>query len=1164
MLLNNIQQINNTPGNKQSLDGLIGSEKILAIKAIYQRDTPVITIICPDNQTAQQYYQSLHFLLPDEKVFYFPDWETLPYDMLSPHQDIISTRLNILQRLPSLKKAMLITSVNASMQRLSNKAFLDGFSFQLQTGEALALTQTSEKLIHAGYRRVEQVMEHGEFCIRGALLDLFPMGADEPYRIELFDDEIETIRRFDPDTQRSVEKVKRLDLLPAKEFPFTNEAIRLFRQQWRETFDGNPANCPIYEDISSGKLAAGVEYYLPLFFENTATLFDYLPKKSLVFHIDDTKTACDEFWQTIIHRHDELSHDITHPILEPKSLFLNKTELLTQCKQFSQLLLTKTTDIRCSPIENNEIDSKSRKNYQIDRGPGSYADKKLPNISIDHQKNDPLYLLKQFSKAHENILICANSSGRKEILHQLFNEYQFKHEQLDHFPEKEIKGALLCASPLQQGFTNADFALITENDLFGETELPTKRSGKSTEINQDNMIRNLVELSIGDAVVHLEHGVGRYRGLESIEDNGQSDEYLMLEYAEKNKLYVPVSSLHLISRYSGHDAKHAPLHQLGTDQWDKIKKKAAKKIHDVAAELLQLYAKRASETAFACEPPEEEYEQFAREFPFTETVDQQRAIDQTLEDMCSNKMMDRLICGDVGFGKTEVSMRAAFLAVQNGKQAAMLVPTTLLAQQHYDNFCDRFAKWPISIEVLSRFRSAKQQKLTLEKLQQGKVDILIGTHRLLQKDIIFKDLGLMIIDEEHRFGVKHKEALKKMRSNIDTLTLTATPIPRTLNLSLSNIRDLSLIATAPAKRLAIKTFVQERKDHIIREAATREIMRGGQVYFLHNNVQTIEKTAEELEKLIPQARVAVAHGQMRERQLENIMNDFHHRQTNLLVCTTIVESGIDIPSANTIIIDRADKLGLAQLHQLRGRVGRSHHQAYAYLLTPGKKAMTSDAKKRLEAISALEDLGIGFTLATHDLEIRGAGELLGKEQSGRIEEIGFTLYMELLERTVQDLKAGKKTNVLIELPESTVINLNRSAVIPKTYLPDVHTRLVLYKRIASCQTKTKLADLTAEIIDRFGPLPEETFNLLTVTELKLLAEPLKIQTIDITKTMAKIDFSPEAPVDPQKIISLLKHHKDFKMERGHILKCPLEKDSSVKQRAELLKRVLTSLSTRGG
>ncbi len=1088
---------------------LPGSSLSLALSRAIAQYQKTVIIITPDTLTANRLEYELQFFQQDTPVLHFPDWETLPYDYFSPHQDIISERLSTLYQLGNLQQVAIIVPITTIMNRLCPRDYLDGQTFLLNQKDKLPIEATRLRLEKAGYRCVNQVREHGEFAVRGSIIDIFPMGSLLPFRIDLFDDEIDSIRTFSTETQRTLESVEKIELLPAKEFPLTDQAIDLFRQQWRSQFGGNPLNSSLYQDISDGICTPGIEYYLPLFFEKTASFFDYLPKDALIININNTHKKAEEFWHEINVRYEQRSHDITRPILPPHQIFIPTQDIFYQIQQYK--------NIRVNTLATSETDSNDF----------TFSVKEPLNLTVDHKSATPLLELQKFLTNYSGrVLFCAETAGRREVLLQLFNSIQLRPKQVETWndflndPEPAPQNIIVAALEQGLGLIDPDITLIAETQLFGMRVMQRRRR-KETVQNIDAMVKDLSELQVGSPIVHIDHGVGRYLGLQALHVGEQLTEFLSIEYSGGDKLYVPVSSLHLISRYSGAEQEHAPLHKLGTEQWQRAKRKAAEQVRDVAAELLEIYAKREAAPGMACKELDGQYAAFAAAFPFEETPDQLQAIEQVIQDMNSEKPMDRLVCGDVGFGKTEVAMRAAFIAVQNDKQVAVLVPTTLLAEQHYQNFLDRFSDWPFQIEVISRFKSTKEQNLAIEKLQEGKTDIIIGTHKLLQENIKFKSLGLIIVDEEHRFGVQQKERLKAMRVNADILTLTATPIPRTLNMAFSGIRDLSIIATPPARRLSVKTFVQEYQHPIIHEAVTREILRGGQAYFLHNDVSTIEKTARELEAIIPEARIGIAHGQMRERELEQVMSDFYHRRYNLLVCSTIIESGIDVPSANTIIINRADKLGLAQLHQLRGRVGRSHHQAYAYLLVPSLKTITSDAKKRLDAITSLEDLGAGFTLATHDLEIRGAGELLGEGQSGNMQAIGFTLYMDLLSRAVDALKAGKEPVLENIVPQGTEIDLQVPALIPDNYLADVHLRLQFYKKIASAKTQTEFDDIQVEMIDRFGLLPEPAKTLFSISRLKQKAENLGILKIEANSKSGKIEFNDKPNVEPIKIIQLI-------------------------------------------
>lgn len=1123
---------------------LHGASISLALSTFIATHPNPLLIITPDTLTANHLLYELPFFLDEqhkEWILEFPDWETLPYDQFSPHQDIISSRLSTLYKIPTLKQGIIIAPISTLMHRLTPRNYLDANIFLLQKGETLDIEPTRRRLENAGYRCVSQVREHGEFAVRGSIIDLFPMGSNIPFRIDLFDNEIDSIRTFSPDTQRSIDQVEKIELLPAKEFPLTDEAIEQFRQAFRGEFSGNPLNSPIYQDISEGICPPGIEYYLPFFFSHTETLFDYLPKNTQIVTIGNVHQKAEEFWQEIKIRYEQHSHDILRPILKPKQIFLDTAEIFNWINQFNQI------KIQSEPLDEhiNHI---------------NFTTIAPPALNIEHKTAQPLQALANFLKNYTGrVLFCAETAGRREVLLQLF-------QSISLFPKQYASWQEFLADDAACGITvaafdsglfieNPNIALITEAQLFGNRILQRRRR-KTTLEDTDSVVKDLTELQIGSPIVHIDHGIGRYLGLQTLKLGETLSEFLTLEYAGGDKLYVPVSSLQLIGRYMGNDVEHAPLHKLGTEQWQRAKKKAAEKVRDVAAELLDLYAQRAANPGLACQTLNGEYELFASTFSFEETPDQERAINEVIADMRSEKAMDRLVCGDVGFGKTEVAMRAAFVAVQNNKQVAVLVPTTLLAQQHYQTFQDRFADWPIKIGSLSRFKTSKETQTTIKQLAEGKVDIVVGTHKLLQEDIKFKSLGLVIIDEEHRFGVQQKERLKSLRTSADILTLTATPIPRTMNMALSGIRDLSIIATPPARRLSVKTFVQEYQTAVIQEAILREILRGGQVYFLHNDVATIEKMAREISSLAPEARVVFAHGQMRERELEQVMSDFYHRRFNVLVSTTIIESGIDIPSANTIIINRADKFGLAQLHQLRGRVGRSHHQAYAYLLTPPHKSLTSDAKKRLDAISTLEDLGVGFMLATHDLEIRGAGELLGEGQSGNMHEIGFTLYMDLLSRAVEALKAGKEPSSEATISRGTEIDLQISALIPDDYLPDVQLRLQYYRKIATASSEERLDEIQVEMIDRFGLLPEPAKKLFVIAVLRLQAEKLGITKIEATAKSGRFEFIENPPIDPMKIITLIqKQSSRFKLHGPSQLRFTLE-EHPPEERIDQIKKVL--------
>jgi len=1112
---------------KQHWGNLPGAALSLAIAEAASNAKRFTLLLTADSQSAERLQEELAFFAPELPVLHFPDWETLPYDLFSPHQDIVSQRIATLYQLPELSHGVLVVPITTALHRLAPKRFLLGSSLVLDVGQKLDVEQMRLRLEAAGYRCVDTVYEHGEFAVRGALIDLFPMGSALPYRIDLFDDEIETLRTFDPENQRSIDKVESIRLLPAREFPLKKEAVTGFRARFRERFDVDFRRCPIYQDLSTGITPAGIEYYLPLFYEETATLFDYLPEDSQVFSLPGIEQAAEQFWNDVRNRYEERRVDPERPLLPPAELFMPVEDCFARLKLWPRVVA-------------------SQQDVEPGIGRERFPAQPLPELAIESKASEPLGKLRQFLDGFPGrVLFTAESAGRREVLLELLARLKLRPQEVEGwggFLASEGRLAIAIA-PLDEGLLLDEVALVAESPLFGQRVMQRRRREKSRD-GGDNVIKNLTELREGAPVVHIDHGVGRYQGLVTLEIEGQAQEFLLLQYADEAKLYVPVASLHLIARYTGSDDALAPLHKLGSETWQKAKRKAAEQVRDVAAELLDIYARRAARQGYAFKDPQVDYETFAAGFPFEETPDQQAAIDAVREDLLSAKPMDRLVCGDVGFGKTEVAMRAAFIAVHGGKQVAVLVPTTLLAQQHYNSFRDRFADWPVRVEVMSRFKSAKEVQNAITELADGKIDILIGTHKLLQDDVKFSNLGLVIIDEEHRFGVRQKEQLKALRSEVDILTLTATPIPRTLNMSIAGMRDLSIIATPPARRLSVRTFVMEANNPTIKEALLRELLRGGQVYYLHNDVKTIEKCAADLQTLVPEARIAIGHGQMRERDLEQVMSDFYHKRFNVLVASTIIETGIDVPSANTIIIERADKFGLAQLHQLRGRVGRSHHQAYAYLLTPPRKAMTDDAQKRLEAIANAQDLGAGFVLATHDLEIRGAGELLGEGQSGQIQAVGFTLYMEMLERAVKAIRKGEQPNLEQPLGGGPEINLRLPALIPEDYLPDVHARLILYKRIANAADEDGLKELQVEMIDRFGLLPEPTKNLVRLTLLKLQAEKLGITKIDAGPQGGRIEFSADTSVDPMVLIKLIQSQPNrYKFEGATLFKfqVPMER-----------------------
>ncbi len=1114
---------------KQTWGNLPGAALSLAIAESASRAECFTLLLTADSQSAERLKEELAFFAPELPVLHFPDWETLPYDVFSPHQDIISQRIAALYQLPELTHGVLVVPITTALHRLAPKRFLLGSSLVLDVGQKLDVEQMRLRLEAAGYRCVDTVYEHGEFAVRGALIDLYPMGSALPYRIDLFDDEIETLRTFDPENQRSIEKVDSVRLLPAREFPLKKESVTGFRARFRERFDVDFRRCPVYQDLSTGITPAGIEYYLPLFFDETSTLFDYLPDDTQVFSLPGIEQAAEHFWKDVRNRYEERRVDPERPLLPPAELFMPVEDCFARLKLWPRIVA-------------------SQEDVETGIGRERFPASPLPELAIEARASEPLGALRRFlDEFPGRVLFTAESAGRREVLLELLARLKLRPQEVDGWPGflQSQERLAISIAPLDDGLLlqQPQLALIAESPLFGQRIMQRRRREKVRDAGE-NVIKNLTELREGAPVVHIDHGVGRYQGLITMEFDGQAAEFLQLQYAEEAKLYVPVASLHLIARYTGSDDALAPLHRLGSETWQKAKRKAAEQVRDVAAELLDIYARRAAREGYAFQDPQLDYDTFSAGFPFEETPDQQAAIEAVRRDMLAPKPMDRLICGDVGFGKTEVAMRAAFIAVHSGRQVAVLVPTTLLAQQHYNSFRDRFADWPVRVEVMSRFKSAKEIQAAVQELAEGKVDILIGTHKLLQDDVKFTNLGLVIIDEEHRFGVRQKEQLKALRSEVDILTLTATPIPRTLNMAVAGMRDLSIIATPPARRLSVRTFVMEANKPTIKEALLRELLRGGQVYYLHNDVKTIEKCAADLAELVPEARIGTGHGQMRERELEQVMGDFYHKRFNVLVASTIIETGIDVPSANTIIIERADKFGLAQLHQLRGRVGRSHHQAYAYLLTPSRKNMTPDAEKRLEAIANAQDLGAGFVLATHDLEIRGAGELLGDGQSGQIQAVGFTLYMEMLERAVKAIQKGEQPNLDQPLGGGPEINLRVPALIPEDYLPDVHARLILYKRIANATDQDGLNELQVEMIDRFGLLPEPAKHLVRLTLLKLQAEKLGITKIDAGPQGGRIEFAADTPVDPMALIKLIQTQpKRYKFEGATVFKfqVPMER-----------------------
>jgi transcription-repair coupling factor (superfamily II helicase) len=1083
--------------------GLAGSADALALARLGADSAP-LAVITASARDAQRLVEELAWFAPPLRVCLLPDWETLPYDAFSPHQDLVSERLATLYRIQRGDFDVAVVPAQTALVRLCPPRYLAARTFFLEQDMRLDAAALKAQLATAGYQHVTQVVAPGEFCIRGGLIDLFPTGSQLPYRLDLDDERIDTIRTFDVDTQRTLYTVKQVRLLPAREFPLDEAGRATFRGRWREIFEGDPSKKGLYRDVSNGVAAAGVEYYLPLFFDAVATIFDYLPPNAALARHGDVPGAVDAFWRDAASRYKLLGGERERPLLPPASLFVPAEEFHAAASALRRV-----------------------------RPESVLASAPLPPLAVDRRAQDPLAGLKRFLESCGlRVLVAAESPGRRETMLGTFAEYGLAPAAAADFGawSASRERFAITVAPLTAGFAlpAEGWCVVTEAELYAGTVRRRARDAQK-QSSVEGMLRDLSELRIGDPVVHAQHGIGRYQGLVGLDLGEGATEFLHLQYDGGDKLYVPVSQLAVISRYSGAEAEAAPLHRLGSGQWDKAKARAARQVRDTAAELLALYARRAAREGHAFKVQAHDLDAFAAGFGFEETPDQAAAIQAVVEDMAAGKPMDRLICGDVGFGKTEVALRAAFVAVADGKQVAILCPTTLLAEQHFQTFADRFAEWPVRIAELSRFRTAKQAAATLTGLATGSIDIVIGTHKLLQRDVRFQRLGLAIIDEEHRFGVRQKEALKALRAEVDVLTLTATPIPRTLALSLEGLREFSVIATAPQRRLAIKTFAAPFSEGLIREAALRELKRGGQVYFLHNEVDTIQLMRERLARLLPEARIAVAHGQMRERELERVMRDFYAQRHSLLLCTTIIETGIDVPTANTIVIHRADKFGLAQLHQLRGRVGRSHHQAYAYLLTPPEEALGAQAKKRLEAIQMMEQLGSGFYLAMHDLEIRGAGEVLGESQSGEIQEVGFNLYAQMLERAVRALKSGRVVDLEQPLEVATEINLHAPALLPEGYCSDVHERLTLYKRMANCESREQLDALREELVDRFGPLPEPARALLECHVLRLAARPLGVARVDATHETALLQFVQQPPIDGARIIALVQQRKDLRL-----------------------------------
>ncbi len=1146
-----------SPGQPRDWREPAGSSLALLLCEAARRREGVVVAVTADSRGARILEDELQYFAGDLQVLHFPDWETLPYDLFAPHPQLVSQRIDALYRLPATRSGVLVVPVSTLMQRLAPRSHIAGTGLAVARGERLDLADEQRRLEACGYRNVPQVGEHGEFAVRGALLDIFPMGADEPYRIELFDEAVESIRVFDPETQRSRHQVDAVKLLPAREFPLTDEAMRRFRDRLRERFPIDVRRCPLYQDMKQGVTPGGIEYYLPLFFDATETLFDYLGEDALFVLGRGTLDAAEHFWQQTANRYDQRAHDIERPILPPAELYLPPQSLREQLNRVLRVDIAASNEARAA-------ESGSRPAPDFSGGvPASGGF--LPRLREWLDAN-----------SGQRLLLAADSAGRREALLEQLATADLHPEVIESWQafaafepspsaasgeagRRAAAPALaITVAPLERGFAfeRPPLAVITEHELAGERARTERQRRRTAERDPEAILRDLTELEIGAPIVHVDHGVGRYLGLVALDVGNMPGEFLAIEYARGDKLYVPVAQLALVSRYSGADDEHAPLHSLGGESWERAKRKAAEKVRDVAAELLAIHAERAARQGTAIAYDRGMVARFAEGFPFEETPDQQAAIDAVLADLAAPQPMDRVVCGDVGFGKTEVALRAAVAVASAGKQVAVLVPTTLLAQQHFDSFRDRLADFPIRVELFSRFRAKKETSEALQRLADGKLDIVVGTHKLLQPDVKFHDLGLVIVDEEHRFGVRHKEQLKKLRAEVDLLTLTATPIPRTLNMAMSGMRDLSIIATPPAARMAVKTLVAQYDPALVREAFQRELARGGQVYFLHNSIDSIGRIARELGALVPDARIRVAHGQMSAHELEQAMLDFHRQRFNVLVCTTIIESGIDVPTANTIVIDRADRFGLAQLHQLRGRVGRSHHRAYAYLIVPDKKAMTADAGKRLAALESLEELGAGFTLATHDMEIRGAGELLGEAQSGQIEAIGFALYNELLERAVRALRSGRVPDFDLGGDSGSEVELHLPALIPDDYLADVHARLTLYKRIASAGDEDALRDLQVEMIDRFGLLPQATKNLFTVAALKLRAAALGIRKLDLGAAGGRLTFQPRPEIDPATIIRLMQRQpRVYKLDGQDKLRVAMElpeADDRLRAAGELL------------
>ncbi|MDP2143985.1 MAG: transcription-repair coupling factor [Gallionella sp.] len=1141
---------------------LQGSSDALGLAQLAATKSPLV-VIAANALEAQRLVDEIPFFDPKLRVHLLPDWETLPYDHFSPHQDLISERLATLHHIRSGSSDVIVVPITTALYPLPPVSYLAAYTFFLKKGETLSLDAFRQQMTLAGYNHVQQVLTPGEYCVRGGIIDLFAMGSVLPYRIDLFDDEIETIASFDVDTQRTLYPVPEIRMLPAREFPLDDKGQATFRQNFRERFEGDPSKSRIYKDVSKGIAPSGIEYYLPLFFDKTATLFDYLPSDATLCLHHDIDDAIATFGKDAASRYNLLRGDPQRPLLEPKELFLDAEQFFVRAKEFARIDILETS-VGASHARDMAPGREHGSLLQDPAGGKNLTPcptAAIPPISVDRRAEVPTQKFDDFLKSYEGrVLLLTDSLGRRELVSGYLKEYGLTPEVCEDYAGflAGKKKFMLGVGPLQNGFllTEDKLAIVTETELYAAQ--PRSRAARAAKkSNVEGMLRDLSELKVGDPVVHEQHGIARYQGLVNLDLGEGENEFLLLVYAGEDKLYVPVAQLHVISRYSGGAADTAPLHKLGSGAWDKAKRRAMQQVRDTAAELLNLYAQRATRKGHQFKLTPHDYEAFAAGFGFEETPDQAAAIEAVVADLQSGKPMDRLVCGDVGFGKTEVALRAAFVAAMDGKQVAVLVPTTLLAEQHFQNFSNRFSDLPVKLAELSRFRSAKETTQALKDLADGKLDIVIGTHKLIQKDVKFKNLGLVIIDEEHRFGVQQKERLKALRAEVDVLTLTATPIPRTLAMSLEGLRDFSVIATAPQRRLSIKTFVAQADNGVIREAVLRELKRGGQVYFLHNEVETINNVAERLTTLLPEASIRIAHGQMGERDLESVMRDFTHQRFNVLLCTTIIETGIDVPTANTIIMNRADRFGLAQLHQLRGRVGRSHHQAYAYLLVE-TEALTAQAKKRLEAIQAMEQLGSGFYLAMHDLEIRGAGEVLGESQSGEMQEIGFSLYTDMLNSAISSLRQGREPDMTHPLGVTTEINLHSPALLPNDYCGDIHQRLVIYKRLANCATQDDLDEMHQELIDRFGLLPEPAQTLLDSHRLRILAKPLGISKLDASSEAIVIQFIPNPPIDPMKIITLIQSRRYVKMSGQDKLRIEL-KHEDLKQRVMAIVNFLKEL-----